>query len=176
MAPLATVDQLGTYLDAPVTNTARAEMLLEAASQAVRDYCGWPISQTGPETITVDGSGGRVLQLPALHVTDITAVTIDDVELAPTAYRWSVIGLVKRLDGGCWPDTYQSIGVTWTCGYDPIPASILELVCAAVARRLPNPSGHAAESIGDYAVTYSKSDKVVLSGADTALLDHYRLP
>lgn len=177
MVALATVEQLGGFLGAPVTDVASATLLLDAASSTVRDYCHWPISRTGPETTVLDGPGARVLQLPALHVVDIDSIEVDGVLLDPSAYRWSVIGLVKRLDGGFWPDTYQSISVVWTYGYEPVPDSILAVVCGMAGRGLDNPKGRAAEALGDYSVTYARTGAgPSLIGSDTTILDHYRLP
>jgi hypothetical protein len=168
---------LATVLKTTVTDVASATFQLAAASSTVRDYCHWPISRTGPETTVLDGPGARVLQLPALHVVDIDSIEIDGVLLDPAAYRWSVIGLVKRLDGAHWPDTYQSISVTWTYGYESVPDSIVAVVCGMAGRGLDNPRGRAAEALGDYSVTYSRTGAgPALIGSDTAILDHYRLP
>ena len=48
-----------------------------AAAEAVRSYCGWHIAPAVEETVTLDGSGGRHLLLPSLHVTEVSEIVAD---------------------------------------------------------------------------------------------------
>ena len=66
LAPFATTDDYATNIG-PIT--ARTQLDLDAASDAIREYCGWNIYPQVTETITVDGSGTSVLLLPTMNLT-----------------------------------------------------------------------------------------------------------
>jgi hypothetical protein len=93
-----------------------------AALAAARRYCGWVV--TPPETVTLlaDGPGGRVLSLPTMQLTTVTAITEDDVALDVADLRWSVNrGLVYKKSGRCWTCNAGGLEVTMTHGYATAP-------------------------------------------------------
>ena len=74
------------------------ESVLCATSQAIRDYCGWHVSPELECTFTGDGEG-NILVLPAMGVTEVESLTINDVD-TPCEFRSS--GLVRI--NGRFPD------------------------------------------------------------------------
>lgn len=119
-----------------------------AALGLVEAYCGWPL-QTNTYTTTLDGDGGPVLVLPSLNVTAVSALTLIGNDSWgnpwPTVtvgvdWDWRTNGVLTALPGGAltctgWPNTGQSVHVTYTGGYDALPDGVLA-VLASVAERV----------------------------------------
>lgn len=108
------------------------EERLAAVTAQIRGYCGWHIGPSVTETITVDSRGGRIVELPTLHMTTLTAVIADGT--AVTGVEWSQLGLLRQGDGTRWPDKWRGVIVTLTHGYDPVPADLAAVVRAAASR------------------------------------------
>ena len=104
-----------------------------AATQAIRDYCGWHVAPVKEETITLDGTGTSTILLPSRLVVVVTSVKIRGEVLPETAYEWSTIGALRRLNGN-WPDAYRSIEVNLKHGLTDM--SVLADVVASVAARI----------------------------------------
>lgn len=100
-----------------------------AACEAVREVCGWHVAPSHTETVKVDGSGGAILLLPTLHLTDLTAVSNDGTAVADP--EWSESGMVRSSG---WTSKFRGVEVTMTHGYPTCPASILGVLRAAVTR------------------------------------------
>src|SRR5699024_5373736 len=104
-----------------------------AATQAIRDYCGWHGAPIEEDTITLDGMGTSTLLLPSRLVVDVTSVKIRGEELPDSSYEWSAIGALRRL-GGVWPDAYRSVELTLRHGFTDM--SVLADVVASIAARV----------------------------------------
>ena len=117
-----------TYIDNPRIGSA-----LLAASQAVRNYCGWHICPAVECTAHPDG-GGKVLRLPAGYVSEITKVTEDGEELSEGQYEWRRDGLLRRAQFKRWSPRWDGIEVKYTAGYEAsaVP-DLTEAVCAITA-------------------------------------------
>lgn len=152
---------------------------LAGASRAIRNYCGWHIFPRVSETLLLDSSGGRELELPSMHVTDIASVRVNGTELAASVFEdWSELGSI-RLHSGGWPDRYRSVSVTLTHGYDAVP-DIAETLKAIVTRELSSPSGATREQAGQVAVSWAitspgVSGGLAILGTEYAVLDSYRI-
>lgn len=145
-----------------------ADRLLQAEAD-VRDYCGWHIAPSRDETITVDGSGGRILDLPSLYVTDVASVTEDGTLLETTTYVWREWGVIERL--GCSWGTGK-IEVELTHGYSPVPPNITGVVQALAARAVGASATVSREQVGQVSRSYLADG---LSPGQIATLDHYRI-
>lgn len=123
LAPLATSADL-TARGVDITNTALADAMLAAATDAIRDAAGSQISR-GVSTVTIEGAPGRRLHLPSGPVHDVTAVSVDGSPVTD----WRLIsGALWRSCG--WADREPTlVTVTYDHGFDPVPADIVELVC-----------------------------------------------
>lgn len=150
-----------------------------AATQAIRDYCGWHVAPVITDTLTLDGTGTDTVLLPSRRVTAVESVTVDGHELAATAYEWSADGLLRRRHG-CWPDRYRALTVELKHGFED--ASVLSTVVASIVARIRmDPSGMlASQSAGTQRVSFggrlaSGGGGVGLLGTEKELLAPYKL-
>ena len=88
-----------------------------AALAAARRYCGWCVTPPETVTLTIDGSGGPVLSLPTLYLTEVTAVTEDGVALDVDDLRVSKRGQIRKRSGAWWTSAYAAVEVSFTHGY-----------------------------------------------------------
>lgn len=153
---------------------------LDVAVSIARTYCRWHIAPTLTQTLTLDGRGGRLLALPSLHVVDVTAVTVDGVEV--TDFEWSDNGTLERCAG--WPAKRRSIEVTLEHGHAACPDDVAGVV-ASIAAKLPLTTGGEGvevgvveEAIGTYRYRLSDSSQTEgqLNESHMFLLSAYRLP
>lgn len=97
-----------------------AQKAIDAASAAIRDAAGVPISSfTG--TITTDAPGGTKLALPS-PIRQVTAVTLDGSPVAD--WRNLGDGLWRRAG---WGQDHAPVTVTGTFGLTAVPADIVQL-------------------------------------------------
>lgn len=176
MAAFATPEELATYLrtatqeeadagNPDVLDTTVAELLLDNASAAIRDACGWSITE---ETVTdqpVSHISGRVF-LPTKHLTAL-AISVDGVDaVVLTDYVWSVNGVVRFVGWGVgspsltWAYLYpQSVVLaTYTHGYDEAPQSVKAVCLEHAAAAYPNPSRYRSETIEGVVTVYAGVD------------------
>lgn len=99
---------------------------LAAVCEAVRAYCGWHVAPAAVgDVVRVDQLGHRVIQLPSLRVTEVSAVAnADGVPI--TDFSWSEDGLLRRESG--WPSGYGAVSVTFDHGFAAAPATIVAVV------------------------------------------------
>lgn len=115
MGDFVTRQDLADALGETVDN-ARADEAIADAEGAVRQFCGWNLTQ---ETVTdqfVEPSGA-VIFLPTLHLTSLAVTESGTVLTSGTGYAWYSNGVVKRVNGGCWSSLFQAVKVTYTHGY-----------------------------------------------------------
>jgi hypothetical protein len=106
-------------LDADDADTARQ---LAAALASARRYCGWHVTPVMTNvSVTLDGSGDRVLVLPTLQLGSVTSITEDGVTLNLSDVQISARGLVIKTNGAFWSDKFGAITVVFTHGYSSAP-------------------------------------------------------
>jgi len=152
---------------------------LAAASEAIRNYCGWHINPVSACSFSErllygDGRikrtyGDFLIQLPATFVTGITSVTIGGE--AWTDYALESCGLLRLFDVYSSKITRKTeIVVTYTAGIpDARMAAIKELIAHRVTHALVSPAGVQSESAGGVSITYSSN--WINSARSTALAD-----
>ena len=66
--------------------------------------------------------------------------------------------------------------VTYTHGYEQVPADVVNVVAGMVALAIASPVGVNMEKIGGYQVAYSRSEggSMVIQPADKEVLNFYR--
>lgn len=148
---------------------------LKAAQATVRAYCGWHVCPSLTHTISVDSYGGNTLQLPTMHVSDITSIKWGGVEHAADV-AWSEAG-VLRSHGVMFPDDPRAVTVTLTDGFDPSEVPQFETLLLTVARRAQIQPGIASQSVNGASVSYAtaSSPGVSLFDSEKALLEPYRI-
>lgn len=143
-----------------------------AALAAARRYCGWVVTPVDEGvTVTVDGPNGRVLSLPSLHVTALTAVVEDGVELDVDDLLWSAHGLVRKASGALWSAGYGAIVVTMSHGFESAPD--FDAAVASAADRLSVDSA-GGQLVGVGPFRWSEPDGA-FTVSERALLDQYRI-
>lgn len=157
LAPLAAATDLQDR-GIDTSNTAAIEAFLAAASAAVRHAAGSPISEV-TSTVTIPAATKNWLRLPGGPVTEVTSVEIDGVVVGD----WELIGeRLWRPAGWAEDDLPAVVTVTYTQGFDDVPADIVDLVCSLVGLALSRKSESYAsrgdvesEGIDDYRVSYA---------------------
>lgn len=171
----------GTTLDG-ATETRVAALLAMAESAVLAAAHGQNIASTVYTDVMVRPTNGE-LYLPQRPVTAVASVATVDSNgtvttlVANTDYRWEPGGhgrparIVRRRLGrdSFWGTVANPVGwingdeaevkVTYTAGWDPVPASIVG-ICVAMARdSMTNSGGPAvtAEALGDASLSYDRS-------------------
>lgn len=137
---------------------------------AVRSWCGWHIAPSVTESIKVEGEGGRVLLLPSLHVTDVTAIRNESGD-ETSGWKWRENGIVR----GCWTcdELYE---VDLTHGYTNMPAELVNIIDQidgeGVGARIAT-----SQSTGPFAESFASSvDLEAQPLSVRSVLARYRLP
>ena len=153
MAAFATPTELAGFLQQDL-DTYTATQALDIASQAIRDHCGWTISQ---ETVTgkvLDSDGSRSLWLPTLLLTAVGPVVENGVTLTVlSGYDWTEYGRLIR--AGCWPNQARSVTVTYTHGYATVPNSVKGVCLALAGRRYQNPQTLRSYTVGGISESFA---------------------
>lgn len=170
--PILTVSDFNTITNFAYVSNPRVETALKAASQAVRNYCGWHICPSMTCTAYPSG-GGAVLRLPATYVSEVTSVTEDGDEVE---FVWRRDGLIKR--SLPWEDEWKTV-VTYTAGYDSdnVP-DLVEAVASIASGVLAVSAGVISESADGVSVSYSASASSIaasLTSQQKTALDIYRV-
>lgn len=150
-----------------------AQAALEDWTAEVRGFCGWHVTPSVTETITVDGSGRGLIMLPSLHVTAVTSVTEDGVALLPADYTWNAAGCLARVGTRFWSTAASSVTVTFTHGHASAP-DLARVIKAAATRGQDSPNGSFIRQVGLVAFQAPKSDGFLES--ELAVLNRYRIP
>ncbi|RAL31156.1 hypothetical protein [Rhodococcus sp. AQ5-07] len=144
------------------------EWRLNVAVGAIRSYTGWHVAPVLTETVTLDGNGGTILDLPTLRLCALNAVRVQGVTIS--GVEWSQDGTLR----GRWPDVWRSIQVDIEHGYEA-PADLLGVVLDAAARAVNSELGGHAETFGPFSFSASEGS-TALFDHELRVLDRYRLP
>lgn len=146
----------------------RVGAALIAASQAIRNYCGWHICPSLKCTAYPVG-GGLVAKLPAGYVSAVSKVTEDDIELDAGLYQWRKDGLIRKNASRLWSDDWDSIEVEYTAGYDTAAVpDLIEAVCSITMGVLSVTAGVMSESADGVSISYNNSASSVAASLTTA--------
>lgn len=153
----------------------RAQSLIDAATAAVRNFCGWHVSPSASCTLSARAHdlrmiySGRdvIIQLPARYVTAVSSVRVGGYDVAD--YSFEANGLLRLYDVNvCSRKTL--IEVSYTAGGDF--ADVKELVAHRVTHGLAQSYGVQSEAAGGVSITYSAN--WINSARATALPDDNR--
>lgn len=151
---------------------------LMAASQAIRNACGWHITPLVQCTAHPNG-GASVMRLPAGYVSSIESIKVDGEEVSPDEYQWRSDGLVRRTQGCKWSDDWNAIEVVYKAGYnaDAVP-DLVEAVVAIASGVLSVSAGVISESADGVSISYSanaSSIAAALTAQQQAALAPYKV-
>ena len=178
LEPILTADDFNDLTNGIYADNPRAEAAVLAASQAVRNYCGWHISPSVECTAHPVG-GARVAKLPAGYVSEIDSIKVDGTTLTTDEYEWRSDGLIRRTDKRKWTGAWDGIEVAYTAGYSPdaIP-DLMEAVCSVASGVLSVSPGVTNESADGVSISYSanaSSIAAALTSQQQSALEPYRL-
>lgn len=160
-----------------VEGTGLEQARLDGVIGDIRAYCGWHIAPASTETITLDGSGASIVQVPTLQLTAVASVAEDGVVLPSTEYEWSADGTLRRLPlGRCWTRRYRAVAVQCTHGFDEVPAELVSVVLDATSAvlALPAGAGEQPEKMGPFEFG-GTSGAGAFTAAQRRVLDRYRV-
>ena len=157
--PLVTVADLQAY-KVEIEDEGLAELTATAVSAGIRDAAGAPITKV-TSTIKTYGNPSPFLDLPGGPLHSVEEVTRDGSTVEDFKLR---DGKVWRKAG--WGDIENDIEVTFTHGWDPVPADVVKLavnLTAAGLNEAQSEEGLASrrglvsrqESIDDYSLQES---------------------
>jgi hypothetical protein len=146
--------------------------LVSQAQSTIRAYCGWHVAPNITETVLLDGRGGSHLWLPSLHVTAVSSISNEGTVLTTAEYDWSVSGYVELRNWALWSSRPRQISVTFTHGYEDIPADLVGVAASIAARAGSSPAGIKRQSSGPFSAEY----EVELLGDEKSTLGRYKLP
>ena len=108
IGPIVSLEQFHAITNCAYMDNLRLDSALYAASQAIRNYCGWHICPSVKCTAYPEG-GAIVAKLPAGYVSEIVKITEDGTELSSGDYEWRRDGLLKRSFPRKWCGKWDSI-------------------------------------------------------------------
>lgn len=166
MEPLATTADLEA-LNIDTSSQTLVESLLESVSYAVREAAGAPISLT-TSTVTTGGTREEYMTLPGGPLREVASVTVDGKPVTD----WRLLdGRLWRPYG--WGGAHVPVEVTYTHGYDPVPADIVRMVCMFVSAGLHAAEdgfgvnrGKSYERGDDYQVGYLQGEAEIVDAAE----------
>ena len=182
MDPMLTAAEFDDLTAGKYGTDERIQPNINAASSAIRNYCGWHVYPSYPcefNATMYNGSvkvvrGGILIQLPAKYVSAIESITIGDSEFTgDTGSTHFVIepnGIVRvfGMESGLQP--YTPVCVKYTAGVpDGLMDGIKELVAHRVTHALASSGGIQSETAGGVSITYSAN--WTNSARSTALAD-----
>lgn len=159
--PLLTIDDLEWFRGRDSDPT----LMLRAAGQAVRSYCGWHIAPVATETVTVEGSGATLL-LPTLRLGSVTSIERDDVAIPLDTIRWKPNGIVRGYAFGS-----AEYDVTFTHGYAETPSDIAQAVASLASEGIDGVRRLKSWTKGPF----SESFHATAFDGERATLDRYRI-
>lgn len=174
--PLLTPDDFASHAD--------ADVLLAAATERVRNYCGWHIAPVITETVEIDGASPLIL--PTLRLVQIVSIADADdatrtVDLSTLRVGSSGVIAIRRdtaYDLRWW--LRARVVVTMKHGHDSAPDAedvVMNMVERAQARAKSGLlAGAVQHQAGPFGTTLGSASGIYLTDDDKATLDHYRFP
>jgi hypothetical protein len=121
---------------------------LTAATQAIRNECGWHIAEQETITRTLRRRTPGWLWIPAMQVVELSAATADGVEvLLDSAWVDFETG-----ETNLWGSYFS---VTYVAGHEVVPADLVTLTLELAAGAMGVSLGIVREQAGGVAVTYA---------------------
>ena len=177
LPPLLTFAEFNNFTAGKFGGDARILSSIPAASEAIRNYCGWHVAPNlkcgtlyNVHNLRDAFSGNDLLiQLPAKFITGVSLVVLN-AEWDEQAHEWKgdVLtgtdpdvdfdegsGLLRVFDVG-FLDKRSKVFIEYFAGYSECTAqAVKEIAAGLVTHAVTNPYGVASESAGGVSVSYS---------------------
>jgi len=156
---------------------------LAAASQAVRNACGWHVSPSMKCKAKVTATG-KLAKLPTCYVSAVDHVKElqEDgtwASLTSGEYEWRDDGLLRRTCFKQFPTWWDAVKAEYDAGYDAAAVPDLAFAVVGIAEGvLSLPTGVASESADGVSISYSAQAQSVANAMTSqfaASLAPYRL-
>lgn len=181
---LLSADDFDYFTAKKYAGDVRIPKELEAASTAIRNYCGWHLYPSLPCKLCANIQNGRItrvggdllIQLPAKFVTEVEMVTVDGESYE---FTFETNGILKVYDVPCHSRRAE-VAVEYTAGLDEgIMGSVAELVAHQSTHALASSYGVTNETAGGVSITYNaawqnNTRASALSDNDRAVLEPLR--
>lgn len=180
--PFITEDDLSAYIGRDVTEDDMATIAVEAACTLLRNSAGQQLDLQEDEEVLVDGSGTDTILLPELPVVDVSEVSyvsvVPDTLIELEAETDYLVdrrngALVRRSSTTFWSEGRGKYKVTYSHGFETIPAD-LRALALTVAARLYEQGVIKQETVGGYSATFAANDPVGLTRNELNLIAKYR--
>lgn len=178
LGEILTIDEFNAMTGGRYTGDQRIQPLLNAATAAVRNYCGWHVAPSEACIVSARAHDLRmiysgsdvIIQLPAMFVSAVDAVTVGGVEVEDFSIETN--GLLRLYDC-CVPSRKTVITVSYTAGLpEELAGAVMELIGHRVTHGLAQSYGVQSEAAGGVSITYSAN--WINSARATALPDDNR--
>lgn len=167
MATFASTTDMDQRSRGAITATSHPYLARElaAATEAIRNACGWHIAPSESVRFRRSARIPSVVFLPGMMITAITAAKVNGVTIAPEDVDVDPMTGETNLYG-------RVLDVSFTCGWETVPADLEALTLDMVAASLGGGAeGLAREQAGAVSVTYRQYAESELRGR----LASYRL-
>lgn len=168
LEPFATAQQMQDRSQGAITTATHPflDAALKAASKKIRDYCRWHIATAQALTYKRRGRDLIDVWLPAMQITEISAVTIDG-----TTWDADALTTVEFDPDTGWTNLRgRIVEVGYTAGYAEVPDELVDLTLMIASRALGSPLGAVREQTLVSSITWSQAGFNVAGG--TVLLAH----
>lgn len=184
--------QLQTAFPADAYDDDDVTQALAWAESFVNGYCNRSFDVVTNDVAVLDPFGNHSAMLPMIPVIDVTLVEgylpstsgMAWVGLSnfwfkkDTGFIFDTTGLpgtVHNTGSYSWPWMPGSLRVTYSHGYDPVPADLVNVAGRLAKQWLENPGLRVQLKVGDIEERFNGSFGVTLGALDQAILDRYSL-
>ena len=180
LEPLISVGEFNEMTGGAYNGNSRVEPALAAASQAIRNYCGWHVCPS-LECTAYPAGGGKIARLPAGYVSEILSITEDGEELSESQYEARSDGLIRRTEFKNWSCGWDSIEASYVAGFEIAAVPDLAEAVRAIAEGVIAVAGSAgvmSESADGVSISYSanaSSIAAALTAAQKNALEAYKV-
>lgn len=179
MTAFADPSDLIAYLGGSIT-LDRAAVLLDHASNIIRGVARQQIDYVEDDLIILDPMRDVVLlpELPVIDVSHVDVLLTVGIDTGWTEYTdrfvWSRTGTIRAVLSPRWPRTPGSVRVTYSHGYETIPADLASVAVSLAARLATNPVHLQSQQVGGVQTRYAPtSGASVLDDVEQAIVDRY---
>jgi len=147
------------------TSHTYLERELKAATQRIRNFCGWHVAKV--ETLTYRHAGPfvRDVWLPAMEI-----ASIDSVRVNGTVWETPAVAGVEFDPDTGWTNLRgRDVLVTFTAGYAEVPADIEALTLELAAVGLGTSLGFSRQQAGAVSVSFDRSGGGLSADAEAQL-------
>ena len=155
-----------------------------AAWGIIRAYARWHICPIITETLTLDATGTRTINLPTLRLLEVERLEYAGQEIDPAGFEFSDAGLI-RIGKTALPSRLGGIKVTIRHGYDPTECMEIFQIAEALNRRMQTgiaTQGVVQQTTGPFSMRYGTLtggmplSQALLLEPEKQVLARYRLP